>query len=182
MKLEWRSIRNGILLPTALGSTDGSLSALILAAGALTSNGQAVTLSLAIRVAAGSCFSGAFVYFVSKYAGLRQELIHAELELSLGSQGQLAMTSLGRAILREAAISTIISSVAAFVGSLCPLVIAAFLPHYHWASVAASLVALGLFGAAVAKALYGSMLRWSVSLVAGGALITVIGIRLAILQ
>jgi len=181
MKLNWRSVREWVLLPTAMGLTDGILTALILAAGILTSN-KGVTLSLAMRVAASSFFSGAFVYFVAKYAGLRQELIHAELELSLGSHGQLAMTNLGKAIMCEAAISTIISSVAAFLGSLCPLIIAASLPHHHWASIVASLIALGLFGAVLAKALYGSIIRWSVSLVAGGALLTVIGIRLAILQ
>ena len=54
------------------GLTNRSLSAVILVAGVLTSNRQAVTVSLAICVAAGSCFSGAFVYFVLKYAGLRR--------------------------------------------------------------------------------------------------------------
>ena len=85
-------------------------------------------------------------------------------------------------MLRETAIVTIISGVAAFMGSLCPPTIAAFQPHYHWALIAASLVALGLFGAVMAKVLYGSMLRWSVPLVAGGAFLTVMGNCLTILQ
>lgn len=181
-KSAWRTARQGALLAATMGVTDGILTALTLAAGLLTSKAAGVTVSLAMRVAGAAFFSGAFVYFVSKYAQFRQELAHAEQELSLMAHGKLAMTRLGKTILREAAAATFISSVAAFLGALCPLLVATLFPHDHWASVVASLIALGLLGVILARVLYGNMLRWSLALIIGGILMTGIGMRLEILQ
>ena len=169
------------LLPGVLGFTDGILTSLTLAAGLLTDQSQRVTLSLAFRVATVALASGAFVYFVAGYAGLRHELVRAERELSLLSHGRLAATNLGRTVLREAALGTAISSGAAFAGALMPLLVAALMPQYRWASIVTALVALGLLGRGLAGALYGSTLRWSLSLILGGAALTFVGMRLKIL-
>jgi len=168
------------LLPVTMGLTDGVLTALTLTASSLTSNQPHVTLSIAFRVAGVAFFSGAFVYFVSKYAEFRQELVHAERELSLLTHGKLAVGYLGRSALREAGFATLFSSGAAFLGALGPLVIAAAFPRHPWTSVVAALIALALLGIALAKVLYGRMLRWVIVLVIGGGLLTVIGIQLDI--
>ena len=181
MKVAWRKIRQRVLLAATMGVTDGILTALTLAAGLLTSNRQSVTVSLAFRVAGGAFFSGAFVYFVSKYAEFRQEFVHAEQQLSLLAHGKLALTHLDNTTLRETGFTTLVSSTAAFLGALCPLLVTMLFPRHQWTSFVAAHVALGLLGIALARALYGSALRWSLALIVGGALLTVIGIRLAIL-
>jgi predicted membrane protein (TIGR00267 family) len=181
MKLAEKLGRSGALLPAVMGLADGILTALTLAAGLLIHNSRSLTLAFAVRVAAGAFFSGAFVYFVAKYSEFRHQLAHAERELSLASHGQLAVTRLGRTIIREALVNAVISSAAALVGALGPLCTAVIFPRYHWAPVDAALIALALLGAALAKMMYGSVLRWSLTLILGGALLTAVGIKLAIL-
>lgn len=178
----WRILRQRFLLAATMGVTDGILTALVLAAGLLTSSGARVTLGLSVRVAGVAFFSGAFVYFVSKYAESRQQLVHAEQELSLTAHGKLAVTHLGKASFREAVLSALISSAASFLGALCPLLVATLFPQDNWTSVLASLVALGVLGAALAKTVYGNMLRWSLTLILGGMMLTAIGMKLDILQ
>lgn len=180
MRVPWRSIGKRLLLPVTMGLTDGILTALTLTASSLTSNQPHVTISIALRVAGVAFFSGAFVCFVTKYAEFRQELVHSERELSLLAHGKLAVGYLGRAALREAGFATLLSSSAAFLGALGPLVVATMFPHDPWTSVVAALIALGLLGVALAKALYGNMLRWAIALIIGGGLLTVIGIHLDI--
>jgi predicted membrane protein (TIGR00267 family) len=182
MKPNGRPERSGLLLSAmVMGVVDGILTALTLAAGLIVDNARSMTLALALRVAAAAFFSGAFVYFVAKYTEFRHQLVHAERELSLASRGQLAVTHLGRTIIREAVVSAAMSSTAAFVGAFGPLIVAVLFPRYHWAAVAAALIALGLLGGALAKMMYGNILRWSLTLILGGALLTAVGIKLAIL-
>lgn len=178
----WRRLAvSAALMPVVMGIVDGILTALTLAGHVLLVPERSLTLAFSLRVAAGALFSGAFVYLVSKYAELRQQLAHAERELSLARRGQLAVTALGRGIAREAALSAAVASTAAFAGALAPLCVAVALPRYRWAPIATALIALALLGAALAKMLYGSVLRWAVPLVAGGALLTYVGVKLAIL-
>lgn len=180
MKVPWGSIGKKLLLPVTMGLTDGILTALTLTASSLTSNKPHVTISIALRVAAVAVFSGAFVCFVTKYAEFRHELIHAERELSLLAHGKLALGHLGRSALREAGLATLFSSTAAFLGALSPLLIATAFPRYPWTAVGAAMIALASLGLALAKILYGNMLRWAFALVIGGGLLTVIGIYLDI--
>ena len=168
------------LLPLVLGFSDGILTALTLAAGLLTGGGGGVTLSLALRIAAGALVSGAFVFFVARYSELRRELIRAERQLNLISHGRLAASHLGSAALREAALSAALSSVAAFCGALIPLIVAALLPAYRWVSILAALVTLALLGIGLARAVHGHVVSWTVGLVAGGGVLSVIGAYLKI--
>jgi hypothetical protein len=59
------------VLPMVLGFSDGILTALTLAAGRLTRPEEGVSLSFALRIAAGALVSGAFVFFVAHYAESR---------------------------------------------------------------------------------------------------------------
>lgn len=176
--------RQNALLAIVMGVVDGILTVLILATGAVVneSHHHILTLDLSLRVATGAFFSAAFVYFVARYSSLRDELLHAEKELLLAKHGRLAVTKLGRSVLHEAILDATLSSIAAFVGAFWPLGMSVLLPDYRWSSILASLIALFLLGLALAKVLYGSLLRWSISLLLGGALLALVGAKLAILD
>ncbi len=168
------------LLPSVLGFTDGILTALTLAAGHLTSAEQPVSLSLTLRVAAAALASGAFVFFVARYAELRGQLIRAERQLNLTSHGRLASGKLGAAVLQEGLMSALVSSFGSFCGALVPLLPAALAPHCRWASILAAEVALALLGSGLALVLHGRVIRWSMGLVLGGLALSLIGVYLRI--
>lgn len=67
-----------LMLPVALGVSDGILNTLMLAANRLQGDVVPITLSLALRIAAASAVESLFMLFVAGYAQLRQELIHAD--------------------------------------------------------------------------------------------------------
>ncbi len=168
------------LLPLVLGFSDGILTALTLAAGRLMTAGQPVSFSLGLRIAAGAFASGAFVFFVARYSELRRELIRAERQLNLTSHGQLATSHLGTQALQEALLSGLLSSLAAFCGALVPLLAAALVPAHGWVSIAAALVTLALLGVGLARAVHGRVIYWLLALMAGGAVLSVIGAYLKI--
>jgi predicted membrane protein (TIGR00267 family) len=170
----------GSLLAPVLGLSDGILTSLTLAAGLLTSGEQPITFSLTLRVALAALVSGAFVFFVGRYAELRGELVHAEFQLNLTSHGQLAASYLGKAASREALSFALISSVASFCGALVPLLPAAVFPTHRWASIITALVVLALLGIGLSRAVHGGWLRWTVGLVASGCTLSVIGAYLKI--
>lgn len=64
-----------LMLPVALGLSDGILNTLTLAAGSLSPS-DAMTTSLAIRIAIAAAVTGVFALFVAEYAQLRRELVH----------------------------------------------------------------------------------------------------------
>jgi predicted membrane protein (TIGR00267 family) len=181
MKGADRLFRQENLLPVVLGFSDGILTALTLAAGRLTNPEHGVSFGLGLRISAGAFASGAFVFFVARYAELRGELIRAERQLNLTAHGRLAASRLGDAVLREATLSGLISSVAAFCGALVPLAAAALVPGYRWTSIGTALAALALLGVALAHVVHGSVVRWSVGLAAGGAALTIAGMHLKLI-
>lgn len=180
MKLLIPLSRKVTLLPVVLGLCDGLLTTLVLAAGRLTKAGQPITLSLAFRIAAVTFLSGAFVFFVARYAELRGELRHAERQLTLGSNGHLATGALGRAVRKEAMLAATVSSSAAFLGALIPLLSAALTPNVRWTSVLVTLAALALMGLGVARSVHGKPTSWIAGLVLGGVLMTVLGVLLRV--
>jgi predicted membrane protein (TIGR00267 family) len=170
------------LLPVVLGFSDGIMTALTLAAGRLTSRAQPVTAGLALRIALAALGSGAFVFFIARYAELRRELIRSERQLNLTSHGRLAASHLGKAALREAALSALLSSVAALCGALVPLMVAAIFPAFRWASILAALVTLALLGFGLGRLVHGRTTYWSAGLVAGGAALSLLGVYLKIVN
>jgi predicted membrane protein (TIGR00267 family) len=171
-----------IFLPTVLGLSDGILNTLVLAAGRLTNSTDPVTLGLALRIATVAFFSGIFVFFVAKYAQLREELIRAERQLNLTSRGRFASGALGTAVRREAILAATISSIASFCGALVPLLAAALLPNYRGTAIIAALITLSVMGIALSRVLHGSAIRWPIGLVIGGALLTILGAYLRIIE
>ncbi len=170
------------LLALLLGFVDGILTALALTAARMMSPGEAISGTFALRVAASALASGAFVFFVARYAELREELTRAEKQLNVVARGRFAMSRLGREVFWQALISSMASSVAAFLGALVPLMPAALVPQCRWISVASAVLVLALLGATLARAMHGSMLRWSCSLAFGGGAITAIGTLLRVIS
>lgn len=169
-----------VLLPTVLGLADGILTAVTLAAGELTENDPVMTLNRALRIAVGALVSGVFVFYVAQYSQLRGELVHAERQLNLLSHGRLASTRLGQSVQMEAIWTAVISSSASFVGALIPLLTGVLFPSWRWVAIASAVISLGFLGLALARVVHGSYLRWCLSLVVGGILLSAIGIELHI--
>jgi predicted membrane protein (TIGR00267 family) len=180
MKSKWRAASTNNLLPLVLGFSDGILTALTLAAGRLTGGAEPVTFSLALRLGIAALASGAFVFFVARYAELRRGLIRAEHQLNITGHGQLATSHLGKTVFWEGVTAALASSVAAFLGALLPLMIAAIYPRHGWASILIALIALALLGVGLARVVHGRVLRWSAGLVIGGGVLSVIGAFLKI--
>jgi predicted membrane protein (TIGR00267 family) len=169
------------LLPIVLGVCDGILNALTLVAGRLVHRDEPLSIGLSCRIAVAALASGAFVFFVARYSELRGELIHAEKELNLSAHGKLATSRLGRAVFVEATLSAALASGCAFVGSLLPLLAAVLLRRPFWLGVAFTILILGGLGFALARMVYGSRLKWSLSLMAAGVALSFIGIELHLL-
>jgi hypothetical protein len=128
----------------AMGLADGMLTALLLASGRLLGRGDPIDGGLALRVAVGAMATGAFIFYVGRYAELRGTLIRAEQQLNLTSRGKLATTRLGRAVLHEAVRDSAVSGVSSFAGALLALLLAVGLPS---APALARMIPVGMLAA-----------------------------------
>lgn len=162
-----------------IGLTDGILNALTLAAGHFVS-GATLTTALSLRIAFGSAICGIFVFFTAEYARLRGELLDAERQLSLGQNGSLAATNLGRQVRREAIFAAAVSSGANFLGAILPLILGAQLLGYRLLAIVPAIIALGLLGAMLAQAIHGSKIVWTSVLMLSGVTFSVLGVWLRI--
>ncbi len=163
-----------------LGLSDGILAALTLAAGRLLEEGAPLGLSLAVRLAAASFASGAFVFFVSHYGELRLSLIRAERQLNLTTHGKLAASHLGHKVLWESIRAAATSSLFCFAGALVPLLAGVFVSRPTWIPLAVALAALGLLGAGIARVIRGRTVRWVLGLLTAGVVLTAVGAVLRI--
>jgi len=168
------------LLPLVLGLSDGVLTALTLAAGRLLDVHSHIGIGMAVRIAVSALATGAFVFFVARYAELRSELVNAEKQLNLMSHGRFAASKLGRDIFREAAAAAVVSSASSFLGALIPLTMAVLCPNSRWLAVLVALMGLALLGIGLAKAVSGNILHWSATLLVGGIAMSILGVQLRI--
>jgi len=179
-----RSIVQAIpLLPLVLGVTDGILNALTLSAGAIVRGADGsggITVLLGLRVAAAALVTAAFTMFVADYAERRSSLVRASRQLNMTEPGRLAATQLGRQAFRESALAMAVAAGASLVGAALPLLIGAVPVVPSWAVLALAIGALGLLGWALGTLLSARRLRWTIGMLAGGAVVTVIGVWLQI--
>jgi predicted membrane protein (TIGR00267 family) len=169
------------LFAAVVGLMDGVLTALTLAAGKILAGSSAsLTVSLALRIAVGAAVSGAFIFYVAEYARLRKEIVQAEQHLSLRSRGRLAVSHLGRAVMKDAARGALISCALNFLGALCPLLPAALWPQAPWIALIVALGALALLGAGLARVVYGRPLAWAAALALAGLGLVFVGIQIHI--
>jgi predicted membrane protein (TIGR00267 family) len=162
------------------GLCDGILTALTLGSGRLFEAGAPMSFNLAWRVAVAGGVSGMFMFFVAQYAELRRQLVEAERQLNITTHGRLATTQLGRAVLQEAVLGGCIAGVCSFLGTLYPLSLGALFPQSAWVAIAAALVALAALGVCLARSVHGNVIGWPLTLVVGGACLTLVGQQLKI--
>lgn len=175
------NLKQKLTLPCVLGACDGIITVLILIANRLVKSNETITLSFAVRISVVALITGMFVYFISQYTELRRQLLHAEHELGLTISGRLAMTNLGRQIIFESFLLTVIGSIAAFLGAFIPIIIAIIVQQYKWASILSAAIILGLLGIVLAKLTYGNKVRWVLALIISGLLVAYIGMQLNII-
>jgi predicted membrane protein (TIGR00267 family) len=171
-----------VVFNTALGLTDGLLTALILAAGALTGSARALTLSNAFEVAAAGGLSGSFTLFVSEYSRLRFDLSRSARELNLSSARPLVSSRLGRQVLRQALFAAFIGSACSFIGALIPLTPGALWPQAVGLPLLIAGAALALLGGGLGWIVGGRRIVWAAALVVVGGVITAIGVSLNIVR
>lgn len=169
-------------LDVVAGMVDGILNALTLAAGPLLRSSGGTSFGLAARVGLAAAMTTLFVFFVAHYAELRAELVRAERQLNLTSHGPLAASRLGRRALYDAAAGATLAAACGLVGAGCPLLLSMMLPGPGWISLCVTIGLLGLLGAALARSFYGSLLFWSGALMAGGVVLTFIGVSLKLVS
>lgn len=179
MSPQGRRTRASLILPLALGVSDGILNALILA-GATVLRGSGLTWSLALRVGAVAFVTILFTVFVAEYAQYRSELARAERQLNFTASGRMATTNLGRIVLRDAAVGALVASAASLVGAVFPLMVGAVLPRASWLALVISLAALGGLGIVLASVVGGRRFLWAGSMIVAGTGVLVIGVQLDI--
>jgi VIT1/CCC1 family predicted Fe2+/Mn2+ transporter len=168
-------------LDVVAGLIDGILNALTLAAAKLVTR-DGLTPSLVVKLAAVTACTTSFVFFVAHYAQLRSELVHAARELNILSRGHLATTQLGRQIFREALLNAAVASVCGIVGSTIPLALSLVVPAVPFLGIALTIALLGALGCWLAISVFGSPALWASGLMLGGAIVTVIGLKLNVLN
>lgn len=166
-------------LDVVAGVVDGILNGLILAAGKLL-GGTGASWMLVAKVGAATGFTTFFVFFVAHYAQERTDLAHAERELNLLKHGKLATTRLGQQVLLGSFIGATIASLCGLIGAFVPLFLGMVLPPLP--GIAITLLLLGGLGVGLARTFYGSPLLWGATIMAGGALLTYVGIHLDIVR
>lgn len=170
------------LFPLVLGLIDGILTVLTLATGrVLDVHTEGFSLAFALRVAFVTAISGSFVYCISEYAKQRQLLIQSEKELNLTSHGKLAVSNLGKQILKETSVSVVLSGTSIFLAPFIPMSGALFFPKHSWLSIVIALVILGLLGFSLARLVYGNAFIWMAVLIGSGIAVSFIGYKLHVI-
>jgi len=164
-------------LDVVAGVMDGILNALILAAGLLL-KGNSIDIGLISRVSAASAVTTLFVFFVAHYAELRTELARVERQLSLTPRGRLGASRLGRQSFEQALAGAALAAVCGFIGAALPLLISMVVPRPTYTGPCITIVLLGVLGGTLARSIHGSMLTWSIAVMAGGGLFILFGLEL----
>jgi hypothetical protein len=159
---------------------DGILTALTLASGKLIYSTQGTSISFSLRVGAATALTTLFVFFVAHYAQMRADIHRAERELNLKSHGKLAAGALGRRAVRESLLGSGLAAVCGLVGAMVPLLLCDALAKEPWLGLMISVGLLGLLGVALARSFQGTAIIWALTLMAGGCLLTWIGLQLNI--
>ncbi|MBX3024165.1 hypothetical protein KF840_04565 [bacterium] len=164
-----------------VGLVDGILTALVLAAGKVVASHAAVDAGDVIRVAVVASISAAFTFFVAQYATFRNRLVEAAKHLTLGSRGPLVRTQLGRAVLVESIIGSLVSGSCSFMGAVFPLLVAMALPGASWISLGGPIAALGVLGGFLGRSAEGNVLTWAMGLMSVGVLLAFVGVQVRIM-
>lgn len=167
-------MKSRVLFPIAIGLSDGIITALMLTSAELLHSGT-VGLLLAMRIAFGSAFVGAFSFFIAEYSRLRGELSRASKQLTLPHPSYLVKSRLGKEILLESTVGTTLSGACGFAGALIPLMVSVAIPYPGWVSVITAIASLGLLGIGLGKTVLGKYLNWAIAMILIGVVVTIAG-------
>lgn len=170
-----RSMKGKLMLPVALGLSDGILNTLMLAAHRLQGDAAPVTLDLAGRIAVASAIESAFMLFVAAYAQLRQDLAHADRQLNVLQRGRMAQTQQGRTVIEDATAMALIAGICSLAGAGAPLLLAVLTGTGGSPVLVLTVAALGLLGIAIARMVHGRWPVWAAAMLVGGALVALLG-------
>jgi hypothetical protein len=173
-------VRREHQLPLVLGFSDGIFNALALSARQIIDGTGRSDAGTVLKVPTFAFVSGAFVFFVARYAEARRELVRVEQELNIVERGTLRATRLGRQATRDATGQALIASTMAFAGALLPVGLAALFPSQPWLVFGLVFVVLGCMGAVLARATAGSTLAWIGGVLGGAVILTAVGAQLAL--
>lgn len=164
-------------LDIVAGLVDGLLNALVLATGRILKS-HGFDFGLILRVGAATGLTTLFVFFMAHYAEQRAELVRAERQLNLTSHGRLAASRLGRGAVAAAAAGAFLAACCGVVGAAGALLISMCSPGPPGVGIAATIALLGGLGAVLARSFHGSIVFWSIVMMAGGVALTVIGAKI----
>ena len=83
-------------------------------------------------------------------------------------------------MLRESLIGALVASICGLAGATVPLLLTLTLPGPPVIGLIVTIGLLAVLGAILARSFYGSPWTWAIALMAGGALLTVVGAKLDI--
>lgn len=160
--------------PIILGLTDGIVTALMIATNEILS-ATTPEFSLYIRIALGSASVGAVSFFLADYSTLKQDLVRLSKIVSPNIPFRLVDTQLGRRIVRESILKTLLSALAGFGGALIPLALSTVFVTNYWVSLVGADLSLALLGVLVAKVQAGNYFFWPPLLASVGVAMMFIG-------
>ena len=131
-------------------------------------------------MALASAVESAFMLFVAAYAQLRQELTRADHQLNIFRRGRMARTRQGRAVAQEAIAMALIAALCSLLGSGAPLFFSAATGVGGYPVLAVTVAGLGGLGIAISRVAHGRWLTWAAAMLAGGFLVTLLGLWLKI--
>ena len=137
--------------------------------------GESIGAGLALRVAFGAAFVGAFSYFIAEYSRLREEISRTSRQLVLRSPSYLIKGKIGRDIMFESVLGTSISAVSGFTGSMIPLAFSVLLPQDGLLSIIVAVASLSALGAGIGRSVKGNYAFWVLTMVILGLMVSIIG-------
>lgn len=141
------------------GAVSGTMSAALLAIGALWADGTPLARPMLLTIGTVSALSSAFAFLLSHYAGLRDDLLHAERQLNLTASGRLASGILGRKILRQALHATLYAALAYLLCFGLPFLLAWPFPGLPWLPAVITLLLIIVMALLLARVMQAR--RWA---------------------
>lgn len=167
-------MNNHYTFPVILGLTDGIITALMIATNEILVATTA-QFGLFMRIALGSAAVGAVSFFMADYSTLKQDLVRLSKIVNPGTPLELLETQLGRRIVRESILKTLLSALSGFAGALIPLLPSELFVSNFWASLIIADLSLALLGVLVAKVQSGNYFFWPPLLASIGVVMMFIG-------
>lgn len=162
------------LFPVSLGFLDGVITPLMISSHLMLS-GQALSITLALRISLGSASVGAFSFFIAEFASNREELQRISRHLNPSSPWKILKGRLSDVAFIDTVSGTLESAGSSFLGSLVPLLSYSLSGSSSILALTLSEVAMALLGVVIARTLKTGWIVWVTGMMIFGILIIVLG-------